>query len=828
MYKKIIFFIIFILSIVSVVADYRGIWFGTGTAALSGNIYQTNGNTTVYLKYDGNEEIITSMSSLDGVPYGGQGSGSGDGDIFRYNGSIFSKIYDGGYYSVMGMVAYKGYMYASMSGGANQGDVLRCNSTTCTLAYNGSTSDLRGITVCNNKLYVGEYGAKLIEFNGSAWSQKCDLAEEYMFTVACFNNTVFMGVGLAANQGDMYRYSAGSCTKFHDTVRPALLSLYPFGDRIYAGFGYSISNGDIDYCFYNGTCIGNDFAGSQEYINILGSYDGKVYAGQGVSVGDGDIYRKNSTTSPWYLYYNGALGTIYSMIGIENSTALYPPTKPYIYSPIQNTSYHKQVYIDHSISTTPSGFITYYNLSLLNPNRTFNRTIIGNNSNKTKYMWNITTKTSGNFYINVTVYNSVGLKISNTSKNFTVHYVPNINITVNDINNTHGKHDLKTFYDVDSHDTYYPMYCIVKSNIGDNFSTPLDFNVSGSFNVSFEGSDMLYKYYIICMDGYASNRSYNYTYVKDSTKPNINILSPLDHSLMISDIDLSIDANDTYLLRIFGNVTDILGNILFNFSYSPITDHIHYNLTIDTTNYTSGFYNINVADCDTDGFGSCLNINKTYITLNINSILNWSYPTNNTIINYHTNTTPKIFYLKNYVTDCVFNSSVYSIDLSSIVGNNNISVGHPIGNYDYNLSCAFLSITKNLTYCNYSLSCIDGSDVCLSGKKYCINISILGNCSYVNTSSFSIYQGECETTELIYGRCPSNIPSVTLLFLFMIVGVTMILTGIVLSSGVFVGTGSCIIFFMGFIVLSCSTPIGIAIILFSILGVAIGFTGAIR
>ncbi len=76
------------------------------------------------------------------------------------------------------------------------------------------------------------------------------------------------------------------------------------------------------------------------------------------------------------------------------------PTPPRVYSPTNDTYYYGNLSINYTASESYVG-VSFYNISLLNPDRTYNKTIYGNNSLNLSYRWDTTGTPNGNYVIRV-------------------------------------------------------------------------------------------------------------------------------------------------------------------------------------------------------------------------------------------------------------------------------------------------------------------------------------------------------------------------------------------------------------------------------------------
>ncbi len=85
-----------------------------------------------------------------------------------------------------------------------------------------------------------------------------------------------------------------------------------------------------------------------------------------------------------------------------------PPTAPDVYSPT-NDSYCGSVPINYTAAISPNGYnISHYNISLMNSDFTFNKTILGNNSLNLSYEWDASGTAPGNYSIRVEACDTEG------------------------------------------------------------------------------------------------------------------------------------------------------------------------------------------------------------------------------------------------------------------------------------------------------------------------------------------------------------------------------------------------------------------------------------
>lgn len=96
-----------------------------------------------------------------------------------------------------------------------------------------------------------------------------------------------------------------------------------------------------------------------------------------------------------------------------------PPTTPLVYSPSSpQYTIKDSIFIAYTQSFSPNSYPIFYNISLLNTDNSFNRTIITNNSNNLTYLWSNTL--FGNFIVRVTACDTLNQCSSGFSQNFSI------------------------------------------------------------------------------------------------------------------------------------------------------------------------------------------------------------------------------------------------------------------------------------------------------------------------------------------------------------------------------------------------------------------------
>ncbi len=132
---------------------------GLGSSVGDGEVWQWNGsNAWTKLGGDGvntswnvDYEEVTSLAVLDGVLYAGLGNTAGDSEVWQWNGSnawtkiggdeLNSSWSDGQYEMVRSMVAYNGQLHIALGSGTGDGEVWQWNGTSWTRIAGSGVND---------------------------------------------------------------------------------------------------------------------------------------------------------------------------------------------------------------------------------------------------------------------------------------------------------------------------------------------------------------------------------------------------------------------------------------------------------------------------------------------------------------------------------------------------------------------------------------------------------------------------------------------------------------------------------------------------------------
>lgn len=254
-------------------------WDGTNWTQIGGGSKSINGS------WDSNTYEYAYSLATDGTNiYAGLGSSTGDGEVWKWNGSTWTKI--GG-------------------DGVNSG-------------WTGVIETVYSLEYFNGKLYAGlgvsANDAQVWQWNGSSWTQvggntipgSWPANYEMVNSMTHEGNDLYAGLGNSAGDGEVWKWNGSSWTKIGgdginsgwgseiETVR----SLGFYGGKLYAGLGDTAGDGAVWQ--WNGSSWtkigGNGLNGSwpastYEIVPSL-AYDGtNIYAGLGNSNGDGEVWK---------------------------------------------------------------------------------------------------------------------------------------------------------------------------------------------------------------------------------------------------------------------------------------------------------------------------------------------------------------------------------------------------------------------------------------------------------------------------------------------------------------------------------------------------------
>jgi hypothetical protein len=380
----------------SVVAG-SNMYIGTGTGVGDAEVWKYNGTSWSQIGGDalnsgwaaGTYESVTSLATDGTNIYAGLGLTAGDAEVWKYNGSSWTKI--GGdtlnsswanstYTAVYSMTYFNSTLYAGLGSSSGAAEVWRWNGTFWVqiggdgLGSSWATSNtVNKLENDGTNLYAGlatpstAGGADLWKYNGSSWSQiggdglnSSWTASTYEEVLSIFyqDGSLYVGIGTGTGDAEVWKWNgsawsrlAYSGSSFPAATYQGIYSLSGDGTNIYAGAGNGSSNADV--WKYNGstwTQIGGDglnsgWTGTSNWsIPVLAWFNSKLYADIGV-LNNGDVmhsYNGSVWTREAGQNYNGSWGfngftSVQSMAtnkgklyaGMSNNGGSYPSVYEY-------------------------------------------------------------------------------------------------------------------------------------------------------------------------------------------------------------------------------------------------------------------------------------------------------------------------------------------------------------------------------------------------------------------------------------------------------------------------------------------------------------------
>ncbi|NCU38279.1 hypothetical protein EOL96_04465 [Candidatus Saccharibacteria bacterium] len=310
-------------------------WNGTSWSKIGGDSLNGSWDTTI--------ETIRSLRYFGGTLYAGLGDTAGDAEVWAWNGTSWSKIggdsLNGSWptstYEQVTAFAYDGSnLYAGLGTGNGDGEVWR---------YDGTSWAKIGGDALNNS-WITNWGDSV---NSLLWDGSQLLSGTYDTAgsgwVYAWDGTTWDVIG-----GDYVNKSWG----FYGYSAVQVLQTY--GEHLYAGMGNTTGSATVwqydgsAWGIVGGQGINNSWVpNTYEYIVSMASYKGKLYVGLGstasATVNDGEVWSWDGTT--WAKVAGGGLNDSWpfsaSHYGEVNSLAA---DNDYLYAGLGNGSTDGEVW----------------------------------------------------------------------------------------------------------------------------------------------------------------------------------------------------------------------------------------------------------------------------------------------------------------------------------------------------------------------------------------------------------------------------------------------------------------------------------------------------
>jgi hypothetical protein len=331
-------------------------YFGLGSANNTALVYEYDGTTATLVGGSGKSgswdawayEQVSTMTSYNGELYVGLGSNGSDAEVWKYNGSTWSKVagdgvnstWNNGESQVSSMAVYQGRLYVGLGAVNYHADIWELNGSAWTqvagepgsaigagVEINGSWKstpiDVQALTVWDNKLCAGVAGNSLSQvwcwsgsgnwaLVGGGWSgvstngSWVSNVNQYIGSLAVYNGKLLAGFGTTTGHiANIWEFDGTTWTQiggtdingsWSDSAYTFIKSQAVYNGKLYVGMGTTGSSspmGDV-WCYdgaswsqVGGDGINNSWPVSQgaEEVNTLLNYRGKLYAGLGFSAG---------------------------------------------------------------------------------------------------------------------------------------------------------------------------------------------------------------------------------------------------------------------------------------------------------------------------------------------------------------------------------------------------------------------------------------------------------------------------------------------------------------------------------------------------------------
>lgn len=361
---------------------------GLGTTAGEAELWRWNGTSWTQIGGDAvgsswdasSYEMIYDITNDGTNIYVGLGLTAGDNEVWRYNGTSWTKIGGDGLNSgftnthtnVQTLSYSNGTLYAGLSGTTTNAESWSWNGTTWTRIGGGyinhswgyfNLQNIESMTVYGEYLYAGTGNtvagnAQVWRYDGSTWeivggqgvnNSWAPGTYEDVLTLVAEGGKLYAGLGTTASDAEVWEYNGTTWTKIGgDGLNSSwaagfeeVYSLANLNGDLYAGIGNSASDAEVwkwngtSWSKIGGDAINSGWGANYERVSALTVYGGNLYAGLGNSANDAEVWKWNGTawskvggdgvTGSW----NASLDQIESMqiyndklyAGLGNTTA---------------------------------------------------------------------------------------------------------------------------------------------------------------------------------------------------------------------------------------------------------------------------------------------------------------------------------------------------------------------------------------------------------------------------------------------------------------------------------------------------------------------------
>ena len=240
-----------------------------------GDVYVMEGENNWVESYDAGQEGILSLAVYNGKLYAGRGTGTGDGDIFVFDGTDWDLSYNGAGERISALAVYNGKLYAGQGGSSGAGDVLVFDGASWSVSYNGAQEHIYSLAAYDGKLYAGQGlgtgDGDILAFDGTSWGVSYNGGANKILSLAAFNGILYAGQGGVAGDGVVLNFDGASWAQVHEDLHATVNALGAYNGRLYSGHGEDNYQGDVlEFSpLAVSSMTGQDGAAGQETISAI-------------------------------------------------------------------------------------------------------------------------------------------------------------------------------------------------------------------------------------------------------------------------------------------------------------------------------------------------------------------------------------------------------------------------------------------------------------------------------------------------------------------------------------------------------------------------------
>ncbi|HPD98955.1 MAG TPA: hypothetical protein PKV52_01665, partial [Candidatus Saccharibacteria bacterium] len=230
-------------EVTSLATDGTNIYAGLGNTAGDGEVWVWNGSSWTKIGGDGINsgwgastfENVPSLRFVNSQLYAGLGASANDAEVWRWNGSSWTKIggdginsgWAGGYESVYALTDDGTNIYAGLGNSTGDAEVWRWNGSSWTKiggdgvssSWNTSYESVRSLSYMGGQLYAGigdgTTDAEVWKYNGTTWSQiggdgvsgSWNTNYESVYSLANDGSVLYAGLGSGNGDGELWKYN---------------------------------------------------------------------------------------------------------------------------------------------------------------------------------------------------------------------------------------------------------------------------------------------------------------------------------------------------------------------------------------------------------------------------------------------------------------------------------------------------------------------------------------------------------------------------------------------------------------------------------------------